>query len=167
MESALLGINEVIADVVRLVGGEARRRGVALETQLSPDLPAVRGDRVWLEQVVVNLVLNAMDAMETAPPGERQMTVSTAGDGNSSIEVRVSDTGHGIAPPLAPRLFDSFVTTKAEGVGLGLSISRSIVEAHGGRIRAENNAQRGATFRFTLPAESPVLAGSRASGEGS
>jgi PAS domain S-box-containing protein len=147
-----LDFNDIARDVVRLVGSDAHRRGVACVTELAERLPSVSGDRVWLEQVLLNLVLNGIEAMEEAPRDDRQLTVRTKANGGRTIEVSVVDTGHGIPETLLPRLFDSFVTTRKDGMGLGLSISRSILEAHGGAISAENNAGRGATVRFTLPA---------------
>jgi signal transduction histidine kinase len=146
-----LDLNEVVADALRLVDGESRRRGVEVETELSAVLPAVRGDKTQLQQVLLNLVLNGMEAMANSSAAKRRITVQTAGDPNEEAEVVVTDTGPGISPDRLPRLFDAFFTTKEYGMGLGLSIARSIIEAHGGRIWAENNADGGATFRFTLP----------------
>jgi C4-dicarboxylate-specific signal transduction histidine kinase len=112
----------------------------------------IRGDRVHLQQVLLNLVLNGMDAMADTPQEERWLTVGTAGYESGQVDLVVSDSGHGIRPDRFPKLFETFFTTKKEGMGLGLSISRMIVEAHHGQIRAENNGGRGATFRVTLPA---------------
>jgi two-component system sensor kinase FixL len=109
-----------------------------------------------LEQVVVNLLLNGMDAMAREPDSRRRLIVRTGIDGGETVEVQVSDTGHGIPKEILPRLFESFVTTRKDGVGLGLSISRSIIEAHGGRIQAENNRDGGATLRFFLPVPQPA-----------
>jgi signal transduction histidine kinase len=145
-----LDLNEVVADALRLVDGESRRRGIELETELSAVLPAVRGDKTQLQQVLLNLVLNGMEAMAESS-AKRRLTVQTASDPNEEAEVVVTDTGPGISPDRLPRLFDAFFTTKDYGMGLGLSIARSIIESHGGRIWAENNADGGAAFRFTLP----------------
>jgi signal transduction histidine kinase len=149
MES--LDLNALAADVLGLLAVEAARRGVMLDTDFGA-LPPVYGDRVQLQQVLLNLILNGMDAMADTPAAARRITVRTATNGNGGAAVAVSDAGHGIAAERLPTLFDSFTTSKQDGMGLGLSIARSIVEAHGGKIRAENNPDQGATFRFTLPA---------------
>jgi signal transduction histidine kinase len=146
-----LDLNEVVADALRLVDGESRRRGIEVETELSAVLPAVRGDKTQLQQVLLNLVLNGMEAMAESSAAKRRLTVQTAGDPNEEAEVAVTDTGPGISPDRLPRLFDAFFTTKEYGMGLGLSIARSIIESHGGRIWAEKNTDGGAVFRFTLP----------------
>jgi signal transduction histidine kinase len=146
-----LDLNEVVADTVRLVRSEARRRGVSLHTELVPGLPAVAADRVGLQQVVLNLMLNGMDAMEAVGGAERRLTVRTS-RAEDAVGVAVSDNGHGIPADSRRRLFDAFYSTKTHGLGLGLAIARSIVEAHGGRIWAEERPGRGATFHWTLPA---------------
>jgi PAS domain S-box-containing protein len=146
-----LDINEVAGEVGRLVAANASRRSVALETEFAPGLPAVRGDRVHLQQVLLNLLLNAIDAMADTPAAERRIVVRTAPDGGRSVRVSISDRGHGVPPDKLPRIFDAFVTTKEHGLGLGLALARSIVEAHGGRIEAANNPGGGATFAFVLP----------------
>ena len=147
-----LDINEVAGDVVRIVGSEARRRGVTLRTELGTGLPAIAADRVCLQQVLVNLMINAMDAMEQIDAGERQVVVRTRRTADEAVELAVSDVGHGIPADRLARLFDAFFTTKKEGLGLGLAIVRSIVEAHDGQIWAEDHDGRGATFHMTLPA---------------
>jgi PAS domain S-box-containing protein len=144
-------LNEVASDVVLIVRGEARRRGITVASVAADDLPLVRGDKVHLQQVVLNLVFNGMEALADAP-GEKRVTVRTALLENGFAEIAVTDTGPGVLPERLPRLFDPFFSTKKEGMGLGLSIARSVVEAHGGQIWAENNPHRGATFRFTVPA---------------
>src|SRR3981081_2844108 len=151
VELVPLDLNEVVADALRLVDGESRRRGIEVETELSAVLPAVRGDKTQLQQVLLNLVLNGMEAMAESSVAKRRLTVQTAGDPNEEAEVVVTDTGPGISPDRLPRLFDAFFTTKEYGMGLGLSIARSIIESHGGRIWAEENTDGGAAFRFTLP----------------
>jgi two-component system sensor kinase FixL len=123
-----------------------------METDLAPALPPVHGDRATLQQVLLNLLLNGMEAMVDTPASRRRLALRTARDA-TGVEVAVTDSGHGLDPGTLPRLFESFFTTKRDGMGMGLSIARSIVEVHGGRIWAENRPEGGATFRFTLPAE--------------
>jgi signal transduction histidine kinase len=146
-----LDLNEVVADALRLVDGESRRRGIEVEMELSAGLPAVRGDKTQLQQVLLNLVLNGMEAMAESSAAKRRLTVQTVGNPNEEAEVMVTDTGPGISPDRLLRLFDAFFTTKEYGMGLGLSIARSIIESHGGRIWAEKNTDGGAAFRFRLP----------------
>jgi len=105
------------------------------------------------QQVLLNLIVNGMDAMASKPGGQRYLTIRTARNGDGSAEITVADTGPGIRPADMPRLFDSFFTTKKDGMGLGLALCRTVVRAHGGRIEALNNPRGGATFRFTLPIE--------------
>jgi PAS domain S-box-containing protein len=151
MEMRRLDVNQVVEETMLLAAPECRRRAVALQTELAPELPPVEGDRVALQQLLLNLIVNGMDAMSDLAAHTRRLVVRTASAGLSGVEVAVVDAGHGIPPELFPRLFDSFVTTRESGMGLGLSISRSIVEAHGGKIRAQNNPGGGATVRFVLP----------------
>lgn len=145
-----LDLDVLAGEVLRLLTAEARRRNVTLETECAAH-PPVRGDRVQLQQVLLNLILNAMEAMEGTPPAQRRIVVRIATAGPGDAEVAVRDNGHGIPGAQLPHVFDAFRSTKGSGMGLGLSIARYIVEAHGGRIRAENNAEGGATLRFTLP----------------
>jgi len=146
-----LDLNSAIEEVLRLVGGDAALRKTAISAELSPRLPAVRGDRVHLQQVVLNLVMNALEAMANQPPEKRRLTARTSLNGDGTVELTVTDSGHGIEPDKIARLFEPFFTTKPNGMGMGLSISRRIVEAHRGRISGESNASGGATFRVTLP----------------
>ena len=147
---ALAGIAGYV--LIALSVGDLQRNRVALEAVLAPDLPAVTGDRIELQQVISNLLRNALDAMATLVDRPRKLVVTTEPEDADRVRVSVRDTGVGIDPEGMSRLFDAFYTTKSEGMGMGLSISRSIVEAHGGRMWAESNAAGGATFRFTLPA---------------
>ncbi len=151
VEPRALAVDEALGNVAALARADAAARHVNLDIEAAPGLPAVMGDRVHLQQVLLNLVLNAMDAVEDAPAEQRRVSVRAQRDGKRTVEVAVSDSGHGIAPERLALLFEPFFTTKANGMGIGLPISRTIIEAHGGRIWAENNPQAGATFRFTLP----------------
>jgi PAS domain S-box-containing protein len=151
LERQALDMNAIATEIVTLVRGEAGRRGVTIRTDLAPTLPAIDADRVSLQQVMLNLMLNGMDAMDELEASERQLVVRTRQLADA-VEVAVSDTGHGIPADRLPKLFEAFFTTRKEGLGLGLAIARSIVEAHGGRILAEDHRGRGATFRLTIPA---------------
>ena len=146
-----LSVSDELANVFTLARSDLSTRKVQLEIDMAPDLPTVLGDPVHLQQVLLNLILNAMDAVEEVADTRRKVTVRAQRHGSGEIEVAVEDSGPGIAPDKLRRLFEPFFTTKANGMGIGLSISRTIIEAHGGRIWAENNAGEGATFRFTLP----------------
>jgi signal transduction histidine kinase len=126
---------------------------VSLETELGKDLPHVKGDRIQLQQVILNLVVNAIEAMSAIGDGPRELVVSSARDGSQAVLVAVRDSGTGLAPEQRDQVFDAFYTTKATGMGMGLAISRSIVEAHGGRLWATANTPRGTIFQFTLLAE--------------
>ncbi len=129
---------------------------MTVEASLSSDIPTVRADEIQLKQVVLNLVVNAMDAMRDTPAGERRVTVRTAAFDSSTVLVSVSDRGSGIDQDKLGRVFQPFFTTKAEGMGMGLSIARTIVEAHGGILWAVNNPDRGASFHCRLPASSDL-----------
>jgi C4-dicarboxylate-specific signal transduction histidine kinase len=155
VERTPLDVRVVIADVLTIVRYESRTRRVSLETDVPDDLPPVLGDRVQLQQVLLNLVINAMDAMRTIEESKRVLTIRArhaAREGKTEAIVSVSDVGIGFEREAASRLFDAFYTTKPEGMGLGLAISRSIVAAHGGRLWAEPNHGPGATFVFSVPA---------------
>jgi two-component system sensor kinase FixL len=158
LEKHPLDLNRTVGDVLELVRADLERRRVSLATEFAP-LPAVHGDAVHLQQVVLNLVLNGVDAMAEMPPPRRRIEIRTARADAGGVEVSVSDLGPGIAPEQAERLFQSFYTTKKEGMGLGLAIARSIVEAHGGRIWAESRPRGGTRFRFILPAGKEMLHG--------
>jgi C4-dicarboxylate-specific signal transduction histidine kinase len=148
-EKELLDINEVVGEVVLLADGEARRTRVRLLTELAGDLPRVLGDRVQLQQVVLNLLLNGLDAMHGVAGRPRDLIIRTHAE-EHRVRVVVQDSGSGIDPAFAERIFDAFYTTKRRGIGMGLSISRSIVQQHGGRLWAEPNDGPGTTFQFTV-----------------
>ena len=146
-----LDINDTIREVIALTGSELRRSGTWLQTRLADGLPLVPGDRIQLQQVMLNLILNAVDAMSGSDEGSRQLLISTEEDGPNSVRIAVRDWGPGLKPESLDRLFDAFYTTKPDGMGMGLSICRSIIEAHGGRVWATTNLPQGAAFQFTLP----------------
>ena len=150
LELKPLDLGELVAEVLQIASREAARRHVHIKTERSGEFRPVKGDRVHLQQVLLNLILNGMDAMANTPESERCLRIRM-GENDHDIEVAVTDAGQGIPLERLPHIFDSFFTTKEEGLGLGLSISKWIIEAHRGRIRAENEANGGATFRFTLP----------------
>jgi C4-dicarboxylate-specific signal transduction histidine kinase len=148
-------LNEIAREVTRLVANDALLRGASIELDLTPALPKVRGDAVQLQQVLLNLLVNALHAVADEAPDRRRLVVRTK-TVDGSVEATVEDSGKGIAESDLRHVFEPFFTTKGEGLGVGLSISRSIVEAHGGRISAENRADGGASFRVRLPAGSPA-----------
>ena len=148
-----LEINEVILEVIALTHGEVVKNSVSLQTQLAAGLPLIQGDRVQLQQVILNLIVNAIEATSGASEGARELLVRTGKDVSNAVIVAVRDSGPGLDPEGLGRLFDAFYTTKPGGMGMGLSICRSIIEAHGGRLWATPNVPRGAVFQFTLPAD--------------
>jgi PAS domain S-box-containing protein len=148
----LLDFNEAIREVIALTQTETRRNGVGLHSRLARDLPLVSADRVQVQQVMINLIVNAIEAMTGAGEGPRELTIISGAD-DANVVVEVQDTGPGLDPEKLDRLFQSFYTTKPDGIGMGLAISRSIAEAHGGYLSAAPNNPRGAVFRLTLPVE--------------
>ncbi len=150
-EKSTLDLNQVVSEVVPLVALDARRRRVSLKTNLASGLAPIRGNRIHLQQVLLNLVVNAFDAMDAVPEHQRHLEIETALSPVGEIEVSVTDHGPGISGSDLPRLCESFFTTKKNGLGLGLAIARTIIEAHHGRLSAENHAGGGARFRFTMP----------------
>jgi signal transduction histidine kinase len=144
-------VNDVINDTLQIVGPEALKKGVDLHAYSANGPLPVRGDRIQLQQVIMNLAMNGIDAMRDCNPGQGKMSIKTALIDNSAIAVSVTDSGTGIPPGRLHEIFDPFYTTKSHGTGLGLSIARTIVETYGGRIWAENRLDGGAIFRFTLP----------------
>ena len=151
VEFEQVDLNNSIRDALHMLEPETRRRGVLVNAYLTEGALLVRADPVHLEQVILNLVANAMDSMQAAAAGTRKITVQTAVVGNAEVEVSVSDTGAGIPNDRLKEIFETFYTTKQQGIGLGLSIVRRIVETYGGKIWAENASDGGAVFRFTLP----------------
>jgi PAS domain S-box-containing protein len=146
-----LDINEVIQETIALAQNEARRRSVAFQTDLARDLPSVLGDRIQLQQVILNLIVNGLEAMSSTSEASRQLLIKTQRHDSNEILVSVTDSGIGLEPEDAQRLFEPFFTTKNDGMGMGLSISRSIIETHGGHLWAVPNSDTGATFQFTVP----------------
>jgi two-component system sensor kinase FixL len=151
LEAAPLSVASVIRDVALLVHSDAIVRGIHMRVTVTPELPPVDGDKVQLQQVVLNLLLNAFDALESCPALDREVAIAVTLEGGDTIRVAVRDSGTGLAGNTFDKLFLPFFTSKRDGLGLGLSISRSIVDLHGGRIWAQNNEDHGATFYFTLP----------------
>ena len=150
-----VNINEAIRDVIELTRGEATKQGVSVRTQLADGLPFVDGDRVELQQVLLNLVINAIEAMSAVSDGARELLISTGKADSDRTLVEVRDSGPGFAQESAERIFAPFYTTKSTGLGMGLSICRSIIEAHGGQLWASANAHRGAAFQFTVLTHRP------------
>jgi signal transduction histidine kinase len=153
-----LEINEAILEIVALTDAEIVRNGVAVQTELADGLPPIQGDRVELQQVILNLIINAVEAMSSLSEGARELLISTGQAELGGVLVSVQDSGPGLAPSNLERLFDAFYTTKPSGLGLGLSICRSIIEARGGRLWASANLPRGAIFQFTVPARPDLAA---------
>jgi signal transduction histidine kinase len=150
----LVDVNEIVRQMAALLRGEANRYGVSVRTDLASDLPTVTADRVQMQQVLMNLTLNSIEAMQETG-GVVTVKSQLAEDGR--VMISVSDTGVGLPADKADQIFNAFFTTKAQGSGMGLAISRSIIESHGGRLWATANDGRGATFHFTLPAATEVL----------
>jgi len=144
-------VNELVGEVAALVRSEAATRHVKLELAVANNLPPVLGDLVHLQQVLLNLIVNGMDALDEANRGDRRVSVTAALDGPGTVEIAVSDSGRGVPADKLRHIFDPFFTSKAHGMGMGLPISRTIVEAHNGRLWTENRNEGGAAFRFTLP----------------
>jgi signal transduction histidine kinase len=150
-EDVLLDLNDITRDVVKLVSSDAVIRNVTVTLDVDPEPTIVYGDRVQLQQVVLNLLLNAMEAMAECVGDDRLVTVSTKNIRTQTVQVSVQDTGPGLRAGTQELIFEPFYTTKPAGMGMGLAITRSIIEAHGGVIWASNTPTRGATFYFTLP----------------
>jgi signal transduction histidine kinase len=149
----VVDLNAAIMEVTALTRSEAVKTGVTVDTQLADELPRIRCDRVQLQQVMLNLILNAIQSMRDVEDGNRELHIRTVSIEPEGVRVEVQDTGPGLSPESLPRLFEPFYTTKPEGMGMGLSICRSIIEAHGGRLWATRCEPRGALFQFTIPAD--------------
>ena len=148
-------LHETLQEVLRLVQRESVDRGVRIQTEIEEPVLSIRGDSVQVQQVFLNLVMNAFDAMSGTSPGSRLLSIRIEPLEAGGARVSVSDTGSGIAAGLEDRIFEPFVTTRRTGMGMGLAICRTIVRAHGGTLEAANNEGGGATFSFTLPGTSP------------
>ena len=146
-----IDINESILEIVDLTEVDAKRHKATTHLELKPNLPSVLADPTQVQQVILNLVQNACEACEQVPVSQRVVTVHTAWAGEDELEITVSDSGPGVASELSDRLFEPFFTTKTKGMGMGLAISRSIVEAHHGKLWSTSNPESGASFHFTLP----------------
>ena len=144
-------MNEIIREMVALMRNEVARHSISVRTELAEDIPQVMGDRVQLQQVFMNLMINGIDAMKDMD-GTRELTIKAQRAENDQLMVSVSDTGVGLPSQQADQIFDAFFTTKLHGTGMGLRMSRSIIESHGGRLWAADNSPRGASFYLTLPA---------------
>ena len=149
-QKELVDVNEVIREMIVLLRSEVTRYNVSIWTELAADIPQVMADRVQLQQVLMNLMLNGIDAMKDVE-GSRELSIKSQRDENDQILVTVSDTGVGLPVQQADQIFNAFFTTKLQGTGMGLPISRSIIESHGGRLWVAENSPRGASFHFTLP----------------
>ena len=147
-----LNVNDVITEVIALIRSEVQRYRISLKTELSDELPLVLADRVQLQQVILNLTMNAIEAMSRIAGGRRELSVASAKDEANAVLVTVRDSGPGLDGIALERIFDAFYTTKPDGMGMGLAISRTIIKAHGGKLWATPNAPQGAIFQFRLPA---------------
>jgi signal transduction histidine kinase len=148
-----LDINETILELLLLTDPDVRMNRISLQTQLASGLSPIRGDRIQLQQVILNLIKNAIEAMSGASEGPRELRVSSGKDASTGVLVAVRDSGPGLAPEALAHLFEPFYSTKPEGMGMGLAISRSIIAAHGGQLRATPNQPHGTVFEFTLPSD--------------
>lgn len=146
-----LSLNDVVEEILNVVRNDTALAALTIETSFDPALPAVRGDRIQLQQVILNLVMNAAEAMRDGDPESRRLTIMTSKQDGNVAQVSVRDLGPGIGEKDANRIFEPFYTTRSGGIGMGLAISHHIVKSHKGEIRAENNPVRGATFSFTVP----------------
>jgi signal transduction histidine kinase len=144
-------INEIIGEVVALAHRQASKNEVSVLTELAPDLPSALGDRIQLQQVILNLMLNGIEAMSGVSDRSRRLVIRSQTQAEEHVRVSVEDSGTGVKAEIMGRLFEPFFTTRSQGIGMGLPISRSIIEAHGGRLWAESTVNQGSVFQFTLP----------------
>ena len=151
----LVDINEIIREMVALMRSELTRHSISVRTEFAEEIPRIMGDRVQLQQVLMNLMVNGIDAMKDVE-GTRQLAIKSQRAENEQLKMSVSDTGVGLPPQQTEQIFNAFFTTKSDGTGMGLRISRSIVESHGGRLWATDNSPRGATFHLTLPSKAEI-----------
>ncbi len=150
-ERAPVQVNEVVKEVVALAERQASSNTVSVQVELASDLPAVVGDRIQLQQVVLNLMMNGIEAMTAVSDRPRQLLIRSEVEGANQIRISIRDSGVGVTEEAMPRLFEPFFTTRSQGIGMGLPISRSIIESHGGRLWAESTVNQGSVFQFTLP----------------
>jgi C4-dicarboxylate-specific signal transduction histidine kinase len=153
-----LNINDTILEVLALLRIELSRNDIAPGVGLSNDLPLVSGDRIQLQQVILNLIMNAIEAMGGTEASQRKLLVASAKDGSNGVLVTIEDSGAGLDGESRDHLFEAFFTTKERGMGMGLAVSQTILQAHGGRLWATPNSSQGATFHFTLPANDEIVA---------
>jgi C4-dicarboxylate-specific signal transduction histidine kinase len=151
VQHSAISLNRVIGDAADFIGSELDKQGITLQLDLARDLPSIMADSIQIEQVILNLLYNAIEAMNEAGSSRRELVVSSRQAEKGQLEVMVRDTGPGLDPATSDKLFDTFFSTKEDGMGLGLAISRSIVEAHGGQLWADSQPGKGATFYFNLP----------------
>jgi signal transduction histidine kinase len=149
----MFDVNEVILEALSLMQHDLQIDGISVRTELGSNLPQINADRMQMQQMILNLVKNGIDAMRGAPPDERRLDIFTGSDGKSVVSLCVQDSGIGIDPEDRDKIFNSFFTTKSTGTGLGLSICRSIVESHGGSLRLAKSSPKGSSFDVSLPIE--------------
>ncbi|PSH68394.1 hypothetical protein CU102_13980 [Phyllobacterium brassicacearum] len=155
---ALLGLNDIVRECLVFLRHESEDKNVVFKTRLEPNLPFIRGDQIQLQQIIVNLIVNSIQAMKAAPQTQHEIYLETSLDANDHVAFSIRDTGTGIPIEYMEQLFDGFFTTKDGGLGIGLAICQSIVKAHGGTIAAANHADGGALFHFSIPTESAATA---------
>ncbi len=151
LQATAINVREALLEVILLTSNEIARNQISLETQFADELPLALGDRIQVQQVCLNLIVNAIESFKDLRTGPRKLLVKAEEDASEGVLVTVGDTGAGFDSSIAEDIFRAFYTTKLDGIGMGLAISRSIIEAHGGRLWASSNVPRGATFQFTLP----------------